>query len=315
VPAKPRPKVPDWEDLRFFLEAHRTGSLTQAARALGVEHTTVSRRIAALEASLGVRLFDRTPRGYEPTAAAQELRPLADRVEEQVLAIERRADPGRDLTGVVRIATSNQLATDFVVPALPAFRARHPGITIELSAENRDIKLSRREADLALRMGRMRERGLVTRKLADLAHAFYARRAGRAAPALDLDGDVFVGFDDSLAHLEHSRWLDRIAPARKTAFRANTIHCLHAAIRSGLGVGILPCFVGDADPSLVRLDAAEAPAPRELWLLVHGELRRSARIRAVLDCLVERADAMRPSFEGRAPAPPPAPGPARPARG
>jgi DNA-binding transcriptional LysR family regulator len=296
--SKKRAAVADWESLRFFLEAHRTGSLSEASRRLGVDHTTVARRIAALEASLRVKLFDRTPRGYEATQAAEDLLPLAERVEEQVLAIERHAAVGSELAGAVRVATTNQVAAEFVIPALPSFRERHPRIVVEVSADNRALNLSRREADIAIRLGRPRENGLVTRKLGELAHAFYALRRGRRSSQLDPEYDVFVGYDDSLAHLPHERWLKSVLPARTITFRANNVFCLHAAVRAGLGVALLPCFTADADLALTRLQATIAPEPREMWLVVHGELRRSARVRAVLDHLVERAEAMRPVLAG-----------------
>lgn len=290
--------VDDWESLRFFLEARRTRSLTEAARRLGVEHTTVSRRIGALEAALGVRLFDRTPTGYASTPAADALLPLAERIEEQVLLIERRAAQTTDtISGVVRVATAPMIAAHFVAPALPVLRGRHPGIVVELFAENRQHNLARGEADLAIRLDRPRASGLVTRKLGVLGHAFYAS-VSHPRRSLDAFRDDFVGYDESLAHLAHERWLNEVAPARRVVFRSNALAALVAAMRVGVGVGLLPCFVGDADPGLTRLQSALTPSARELWLVVHGELRRSPRVRAVLDFVVEMAEAGAPAFAG-----------------
>jgi DNA-binding transcriptional LysR family regulator len=293
VAAKRAPAIRDWENLRFFLEARRAGSLSKASTRLRVDHTTVSRRIAALEASLGVRLFDRGPRGYEPTRIADELFSLAETLEAQVLAIERHARLGTDHAGVVRIATTEQIAAAFVIPAIPALRARHPAIVLEVSADNRDVSLARREADLAVRYGRPKEPGLVGRKLGELEHAFYAARSGRGAAALDLETDAFVGYDDSLGHVEPERWLERVAPRRRVVFRANSLLCLRAAVRAGLGVALMPCFFGDSDPTLERLRSELAPPPRELWVVVHEELRRSPRVRAVLDFLIAFAGGAR----------------------
>lgn len=295
--AKRRPAVSDWEALRYFLEARRQRSLSQAARCLGVDHTTVSRRIAALERSVGASLFDRTPRGWEPTPAGEALLSRAERVEEAVLALERSLLPGAEDRGSVRIATTQQVATSVIVPALPALRARHPGIVVELVADNRSQSLARREADLAVRFGRPRDAGLVARKLGALAHAFYGARAGRASGALDAEGP-FIGYGEALAQLEHERWLDEVLPGRTVVFRANTFASVMAAARAGVGVALLPCFAADPDPGLVRLSSSLSPPTRELWLVVHGDLRRAVRIRTVMDWIVQSAEAMRASFAG-----------------
>ncbi len=296
--AKRTPAVSDWEALRYFLEARRQGSLSEAARRLGVDHTTVARRIAALERSIGASLFDRTPRGWEPTAAAEALLASAERVEEAVLVLERNIVAGAEDVGVVRVATTQQIASDVVIPGLPTLRARHPGIVVEVVAENRSKSLSRREADLAVRFGPPRDAGLVVRKLGEIAHAFYGARAGRTSAVLGAD-EPFIGYADTLSRVEHEPWLDRVHPTRSVVFRANTFASIVAAVRAGVGVALLPCFVGDPDPLLVRLSSAHEPAARELWLVVHGDLRRSRRVRAVMDWLVARMEEMKPSFSGK----------------
>ncbi len=291
----------DWGHLRFFLELVRTGSLSRAAQRLGVDRNTVARRVAALEEELGLSLFERGPQGWSRTSAGHDLAELASRVEEDVLALARHADArDRALCGTVRLTTTTHLAATLLVPALPALRERHPGLVLEIAADQRTFDLTRREADLALRMGRPRDAGLVTRKLSDVAHGLYASKAyaaGRRGP-VDFATDLFVGFDDSLTSTPQERWLARVGPDRRVVFRCNNTASLQAAARLGVGVAVLPCFVADPDPGLARLEGPE-PVGHELWLLVHGDLRRTPRVRAVIewvDKLVERA---RPALSGR----------------
>ena len=274
----------DWGHLRFFLALARTGSLSRAARALGVDRNTVARRVAALEEELGLSLYERGPQGWIRTSAGEELAALASRVEEDVLALARHAD-ARDtaVAGTVRLTTASHVAARLFAPAVPSLRERHPGLVLELAVDQRPFDLTRREADLAVRMGRPRETGLVTRKLSDVAFRMYASPAyvGRRR-AVDLAADAFVGLDEVLARTPQERWLARVAPERRVVFRCNSTAALMAAAGAGVGVAVLPCFMADADPGLVRLDGPE-PVPHELWLLVHGDLRRTPRVKAVIE--------------------------------
>jgi DNA-binding transcriptional LysR family regulator len=301
APAQERAGL-DWGHLRFFLELARSGSLARAAHRLGVDRNTVARRVGALEEDLGLALFERGPQGWTRTAAGEELAALASRVEADVLALARHAEArDRALTGAVRLTTATHLSAYLLVPALRALRERHPGLVLEIAADQRTFDLTRREADLALRMGRPRDAGLVMRKLSDVAYGLYASRgylAGRRAE-VDFAADVFVTFDDSLASTPQERWLARAAPERRVVFRCNSTASLTEAARAGIGVAVLPRFVADGDADLVRL-ASPPIVHHELWLLVHGDLRRTPRVRAVIewvDALVERA---RPALTGEA---------------
>jgi DNA-binding transcriptional LysR family regulator len=295
-----RTTLNDWENLRFFLEVHRRGSLSEAARKLGVNHTTVARRIAELETSLGVRLFDRSARGYDRTRAADELMPLAERVEETVSAVERRvASADVEHVGIVRVTTTEHIVVSFLAPSLPKLSERYPDIVVEAVADNRELSLSRREADMAIRLGRPRDVGLVARKLADISYAFYGQRGpGRRSTTVAFAKDDFVSYEESLSHVPQERWLHRVAPNRHVRFRTNTLNGLQAAARAGLGLALLPCFVGDQDPQLRRFHCAEASPTRELFVLVHPELRRSPRVRVVLDFIIESAGASSKRFLG-----------------
>ncbi|HET7827215.1 MAG TPA: LysR family transcriptional regulator [Anaeromyxobacter sp.] len=291
----------DWGHLRFFLALARTGSLARAARSLGVDRNTVARRVAALEDELRLQLYERGPQGWIRTSAGEELAALASRVEEDVLALARHAD-ARDtaVSGTVRLTSASHIAACLIAPAVPALRERQPGLVLELAVDQRPFDLTRREADLAVRMGRPRDSGLVTRKLSDVAFALYAAPSylGRRR-AVDLAGDAFLGFDESLASTPQERWLARVAPERRVVFRCNSTAALLAAAGVGVGVAVLPCFVADRDPGLVRMEGPQ-PVPHELWLLVHGDLRRTPRVRAVIDWLDALVAAARPSLAGAA---------------
>ncbi len=290
----------DWGDLRFFLELSRCGSLSGAARRLRVDRNTVARRVASLEEALGLTLFERGPQGWTRTAAGDELAALASRVEDNVLALARHADAAdRDLGGTVRLTTATHVCAQLLVPALPALRERHPRLVLEVAVDQRIFDLTRREADLALRLGRPHEAGLTMRKLGEIAYGLYAARGQPAARRgkVDFDGDPFVGFDDSLASVPQERWLNRVAPARKLVFRCNSSLSLTAAVRAGMGVALLPCFVAGSDPTLVRLAAPE-PIQHELWLLFHADLGRTPRVRAVIEWIDEVVRKAKPALLG-----------------
>jgi DNA-binding transcriptional LysR family regulator len=292
----------DWGHLRFFLELVRTGSHSAAAKRLRVDRNTVARRVVALEAELGLTLFERGPQGWRCTPAGEELAQLASRVEQDVLALARHADTrDRSPSGVVRLTTATHISAYLLSPNVPALAARYPQLVLEVAADQRTFDLTRREADLAVRMGRPHDAGLVMRKLADVTFGFYASRQwlGGRARAVDFERDPFIGHDESLASTPHERWIRELAPRRRVVFRTNNTASIVAAAHGGVGVGLLPRFVGDGDPALLRLEGP-VPAHHEMWLLVHGDLRRTPRVAAVidwLDAVITAAPALRPARE------------------
>jgi DNA-binding transcriptional LysR family regulator len=297
APAHERTGSLDWENLRFFLELARSGSLSRAAKKLGVDRNTVARRVAALEKDLGLPLFERGPQGWSQTAAGLELSQLASRVEQDVLAVARHADArDRALTGTVRLTTATHVAAYLLTPSLPALRSAHPGLVLEIATDQRIFDLTRREADLALRLGRPREAGLVMRKLSDLAYGLYASpRLVGTRRQVDLAKDPFVGFDDSMVSVPQERWLASVAPDRRVVFRCNSTASLVSAARTGVGVAVLPSFIAAETPDLVRLEGP-VPVVHELWLLVHGDLRETPRVRAVIDWVDELVARVRPAL-------------------
>lgn len=275
----------DWENLRFFVELARSGSLSAASRHLRVDHTTVARRISVLEADLGVRLFDRMPRGYALTEAGERVADLAARLEEDAFAIERFARGHSDApSGAVRLSAPPVVASAFLAPRLVSFRRRFPRVVLELIGDSRAVSLNRREADLAVRLAAPEDGRLIARRLGDMAYALYAD-AGYAAERPETAWE-FVAYNDSLNHVPQQHWLLREAGGRPVVFRANDLASLYAAARAGIGVAALPRFLGDPDPGLVRLPAATEPTARELWLLVHPDVRRAAAVRAAMDTVI-----------------------------
>lgn len=282
-----------WDDLAHLLAVARTGSLTAAASRLGVHHATVLRRIARLEEALGTRLFDRGPTGYVPTAAGEEALAHARRVEDEVLALER-AMIGRDLglSGAIRITTTEDLVRA-LVPHLRSFREAHPRIRLTIDPNDRVYDLARREADVAIRAVARPPEYAVGRRIWDLAWAPYA--------AVGHADSCWIGFTDDLAHLSAARWLRAQVPDEDVMVRAGTVAGVAHLVRGGLGVGLLPCFLGDVEPELERRGPVIEDVSDAVWLLVHADLRRTARVRAFLDFAWERLRGEADLFEGRLP--------------
>lgn len=291
----------NWDNLRVFLAVARTGSLSAAARDLGVNHSTVFRRVAGFEEDLGVRLFERHREGYALTAAGEEMLAASGEIEERVQLLDRRIS-GRDLrlSGSLRVATTDTLMQALLPPLFAAFRAAFPRVELEVAVAQEFVSLGRREADVAVRAGLRPPESLVGRSVARLGFAVYgspAYLAGRAeAPLAAQD---WLGPDESLAHTAVAGWLrDQVPPAR-ILFRSNSLVVLYQAARAGLGLALLPCFLADPDAALSRLTPPLPGVENELWLLTHADLRRSARVRAFLDFLHEALVGQRPLLEGR----------------
>ncbi|UEP32318.1 MULTISPECIES: LysR family transcriptional regulator [unclassified Burkholderia] len=296
-----------WDDLRYFLAVMRGGSLSAAARVLQVQHSTVARRIDALESALGIRLFDRLPRGWPPTDEGLHLAEHAARVEADVHAFARAAQGAAALDGVVRVSASPVFASHFLAPRLARAQRAWPALRIDLMGEMHAANLYAREADLAVRLSRPSEPGLAARRLGTMRFALCASPERAAEPS---DTWAFLGYDDALAQVPQQQWLERFAAGRRFAFVANDLAALHRACVAGAGIALLPRFLVDApvmdagagtpasaDPSLpataALVELTSAPrcdVEREIWLVVHPDVRRSPRVQRVADAI---ADAVR----------------------
>lgn len=290
----------DLADLRLVAAIGASGSLSGAARQLGVDHSTAFRRLNLIETRTGARLFERGRDGYAPTASGEEAIAAAGRVLGELNDLDRKL-AGRDLrpSGTVRITTTDTLA-ELLVPMMPEFRRSHPGIIVELAVSNAFFTLVRRDADIAIRPSEDAPDHLMARSLAKIAFAPYASgdymasRDSTALTALD-----WLAPDDTLAHISAARWLSKVIPSDRIIFRASVLTALAAAARAGLGATALPCFMGDRDASLMRLSEPIDEPAATLWLLTHPDLRRATRIRACMDFFGPRLKAMRDLFEGR----------------
>ncbi|MCB5423921.1 LysR family transcriptional regulator [Altererythrobacter sp. CC-YST694] len=282
----------NWADLRYLLALARHGTLSGAAREVKAEHTTVSRRVAALEQALGTRLFERQAGGFILTPQGEQAVVHAQRVEEEVHALLRQVEAGApSIEGKVRISAPPVFAACFIAPRLASLRQLHPRLEIELAGESTAINLFRRDADIAIRLSRPQESSTIARLVGKLAYGLYATPA-YLANASDAERE-FLAYDDSLDNVPQQKWLHSVARGRRIAFRSNDLAALHAAAAQGMGMAALPRFIGDGDERLTRIPVDAAGATRDIWLLVHPDLRRSPRIRVAFDYLAEAITASR----------------------
>jgi DNA-binding transcriptional LysR family regulator len=279
----------DWNDLRYFLAIHRSGTLARAASTLGINATTAGRRLTALEEQVEARLFDRTPDGYVLTPAGRDLLGRAERIEAEVLGVER-AVIGADArpAGTVRLTATEMVATRFITPRIPEFHARYPDIVLELECTNRTVSLTRREADIALRLARPREENVVTRRIASVPLALYASRHYLEARGLPDSPDTTLAGHDALLFANsrlftvENSWFEARLGGARIALRSDSVSSIYSAVVAGAGIALLPRAVADREPLLVRIDTVSTPEPRVIWQAVHEDQQKSTRIRAVL---------------------------------
>lgn len=294
----------EWDDLRYLLAVGRTGTLSAAARQLGVNHSTVFRRVGLIEERLGVRLFERRRDGYTPTPACEEAVALAEKVEGEVNNLERHL-AGRDTrpSGMVRVTTTDTLLFGPLAPVFKAARCAYPEISLEVIVDNRFLSLSKRDADIAIRPSLTPPENLIGRRICGIATAIYGAKSYLdRAPATDtIDEHDWIAPDDSLAQLASARWLRTNVKPEQEVFRTNTLYGMLTAARAGLGLAPLPCFIGDSAADLRRVRPPLDQLTSELWLLTHRDLRHVARIRAILDFADRELRKMAALFEGRTP--------------
>ena len=281
----------DWNDLRYFLAVSRTGTLVGAARELGVEHTTVSRRLAALERALDTRLFIRGPEGLSLTAAGTDLLLPAEEMQRNADAIERLvAGQDQKIEGKVRLTIPEAMNT-YALQALAALRERHPGLLVEVLSDNRDLDIRRGEADLAIRIRDISDPDLIGRRIGSSTWALYAapayiERKGTISSPEQLGGHDLIQFEASLARIPGAVWLAAHAHAANVVVRGNSVAAVADAATVGFGVAALPCFLGDRNPALRRF-YPERIGGADIMLVVHPDLARVARVRATMDFIVE----------------------------
>jgi len=268
-----------WDDVRYFLELCRAGSLAGAARRLRVDETTVGRRIAKLEAALDTKLAARTPDGMTLTPAGEAVRASAEGMERAAVSLERRAmGADRRLSGCVRITAPEILGNHFMLPALQGIHEQNPEVDIELLTTNVRLDVLRAEADVAIRVIRPDEPDLVCKRLSRYAMAPYVSTRIQAIASAQRAPVVLF----TEAARPPIRPISERLPAARVALRTNSSATVLQAVRLGIGAGDLPCFHADADPDLVRIFPEEPPQFMELWLVVQADVHRTARVRAVV---------------------------------
>lgn len=286
MPVKKRTANLDWEDVRYFVALARHGTLSATARALRVNHVTVARRIASLEATVRRSLFERRAEGYLLTADGKAVLDEASLMDEGALSVLRRLDAGTELSGLVRLTAGRTLAENFLIDRLDGLRERYPAIDLELILDARVMSLARREADVALRFGSPKDSELIARRVGRIAFGLYASPACRDRLKAG-ESPAFIGFGEESDFIAEADWLVRQFGDRRFAFRANNQASQAAAARAGYGVALLPRYLAADDPRLVQVSLAGRLPERDVWLLIRRDLTKVPRVRAVADYLVD----------------------------
>lgn len=296
----------DWDDLRFFLAVARSGRLTAAARRLGADHATVSRRITSLEESLKAKLFERRPQGYALTGHGEQLLAKAESMETEALAIQSEIG-GADmaLSGTVRIGAPDGFGSTFLAPRFAGFARAYPGLELQLIAMPRLLSLSKREADVAITLAPPKEGKVVARKLCDYRLGLYASQdyldaMPPIAAAEDLFSHRIVGYIDDLIFTPELDYLDEVAKGLRAQIQSSSVLAQMNAVAAGAGIGVIHHFMAVDEPRLVPVLAESVSITRSFWLLVHADLKDVARVRAVVDFIVRESKANRALLMGEA---------------
>jgi DNA-binding transcriptional LysR family regulator len=272
----------NWDDLRFFLALCREGSATGAGRSLGVNHTTVARRIRALEENLGTRLFDHSRNGYEMTQAAEDMYEHARRMEEITQAIDRDVfGQDAELKGPLKLTVAHDVAERLVIPRLCEFRDAYPCIDLDILTTTGLVDLAAREADIALRLTAKPPDYLIGREVLPMRHGVYG--SPNYLKALDGQAKVIL-FRGSE---EPPEWVRQHFPDAEIAMRVDDVSTMSLAVASGMGLARMPCYVGDTESSIRRLDLKLTPSTWGIWILSHVDLRSTARVRVAREFLID----------------------------
>lgn len=283
----------DWDDLQSFLAVARSGRLTLAARRMGVDHTTLGRRLQSLERALGANLFERHATGYSLTAQGESLLASAEAMEGLAMTImEDLAGSAGSLSGAVRIGTPDGFGSFFLAPRIGQLAARHPDLEVQLVAMPRLFSLSKREADIAISLAQPDAGRLHGRKLTDYELGLYAARSYVAASppiesVADLPGHRFISYIDDLLYTPELDYLPQISRDIRPQLKSASLVAQFRAVEAGAGIAVLPCFLVDSHADLVRLLPAEVSLIRSFWLLIHSDLRHLSRIRVTAEFIAE----------------------------
>jgi DNA-binding transcriptional LysR family regulator len=295
----------DWNDLKGFLGVARSGRLTAAAARLGLDHSTLSRRLGALEHALKAKLFDRSPSGYSLTEQGRRLLPIAEEMERlSIGAGDAVGGTAAAVEGVVRIGSPEGFGSYFLAPRIGRLTQRHPGLAVQLVAASAVFSLSKRDADVVIAVSRPPAGRLAASKLIDYDLALYAAPSylGAHPPirsADDLEAHAFVSYIGELLHFPELDFLQHVAPGGATSLESSNLVAQLKATLAGAGLCVLPAFLAVEEPGLVRVLPDEVRLTRSLWLIVHQDLAELARIRAVVRFIRGEVEAAQAAFQLR----------------
>lgn len=286
-----------WDDLRIFLAVAREGSISGAAKRMGVEHSTVSRRMKALETQIGARLIERKKAGYELTEAGEELKIAAAKMEIEALEIEGVLNGQENrIAGELRVSAINNMASSVLMPIFASFSRKYPDIALHVQVSNKFVRLAEREADIAIRLTNTPLDTLVGTKLTNVASAIYGERSYVNTLQKNQAVPKWLGVECCAFH---QSWTSAACPEHDHSFFVDDTLLTLAALREGLGLAYLPCFMGDRENGLERYHAPRPIHDLGLWLLYHPDLRRTKRVTAFRQHMIEKIGEQTDLFEGR----------------
>lgn len=298
----------DWDDLRYFLAVARKGSTLAAAKVLAVSQSTVHRRVQALEKQLGRQLVRRHPTGYRLTELGEAMQGYAEAVEDAVAAFERRlAADRKELSGTVRVTCPEAVGYRLMRSSLPdKFNTLFPALRVEFIMSDKLVDLAKGQADIAIRAAAATDNALVGRKIAASPWAVYASRSyverhGSPERREDINQHTVVRFDGEMSDHAAARWLHSVAPNAKVAARATSLPTMLLAVKSGIGLAPLPLIVGENESELVRLLGPLPDLNTQFYLLMHRDMKRTPRVRAFFDFIVDEIESVRAILEGKLP--------------
>jgi len=291
-----------WNDFKIILAIVNAGSLSGASRALGVSHATVFRRLGDIEQRLSVTLFERSRTGYRPTLAGEELADTAKIMDEAALAAERKV-AGRDLepSGEIWTTTTDSLLMGLLTPIFTQFRRKYPSIVLDVAISNQLFNLTRREADVAIRPSHRPPENLIGRPLASIGQAVYAHRSFGLTPGSPIETLVnqpWIGAGPRLQDLSLDQWMDTNGLKAACVYRVDTLVSILSAIRAGMGLAVLPCYLAGDDPDIIQLTDPIPELEYGLWFLMHPDLRGVARTHVLMDFLTEAVRAQKQRLAG-----------------
>ena len=280
----------EWDNLRYLLAIARAKSVAGAARLLKVHHTTVFRRLNALEESLGVRLFERLSTGYVLTQAGEEMHQTAVEIESKITTLNRHiSGQDRQLKGSIRVTTTSTLLHYLLTPCFAAFMREYPAIKLEILESNQQYNLTKRDADIAIRTTNNPPEHLVGRKIARAAVSIYGSKNYLAANKKieELAEYSWIGVEESLERAMYGNKLTKLLPQIEVQYRVNTLMGISSALLNNMGLGLLFCFMGNNEPNLQSINSPIPELAKDLWILTHPDLRHVARVSIFIDFIGE----------------------------